>query len=137
MKNKLYQNISRNMITLLNKLNEHAISLQIYLLGLNAKREFVQEKVLCYFAITVLILNFVKWQPSSHNVFNIVKEFSLSWTWRQGKSLLCSSIYSPYYKFGFQNIANYKFTFETWPLKFIHIDFVEARNLARSTIAIY
>lgn len=48
------------MITLLNKLNEHAISLQIYLLGLNAKREFVQEKVLCYFAITVLILNFVK-----------------------------------------------------------------------------
>ena len=42
--------------------------------------EFVQEKVLCYFAITVLILNFVKWQPSSHNVFNIVKEFSLSWT---------------------------------------------------------
>lgn len=80
MKNKLYQNISRNMITVLNKLNEHAISLQIYLLGLNAKREFVQEKVLCYFAITVLILNFVKWQPSSHNVFNIVKEFSLSWT---------------------------------------------------------
>ena len=59
MKNKLYQNISRNMITLLNKLNEHAISLQIYLLDLNAKREFVQEKVLCYFAITVLILNFV------------------------------------------------------------------------------